>query len=268
MPAGGAERARELAACGADCVLLGDAAMHDSALLASLSAELGEGKVGVWVPARRMSVGWALDFECNADFRCLAPSRVTPAWEILSSTGQGTGTDAGWWIAQMLERGAAMAVVAVDIDDAGLNICAGLTEQFASRLWFTPLHDLEADLRPWVEYGHATNLVLPAIGRYDEAAAARTTRAFFLPPEDRCMRLRFGAFILVSCLFPGFAWAGQAALFDGAQLGETMKAGGFCCVVDAREEGRRKQRPIPFSVTYQDGLKLAARRLRRGGRGR
>ena len=72
------------------------------------------------------------------------------------------------------------------------------------------------------------------------------------------MRLRFGAIILVSCLFPGYAWAGQAALFDGAQLGETMKAGGFCCVVDAREEGRRKQRPIPFSVTYQDGLKLAA----------
>jgi hypothetical protein len=181
MPAGGAGRARELAACGADCVLLGDAAMRDSALLASLSAELGEGKVGVWVPARRMSVNWALDFECNADFRCLAPSRVTPAWEILSSTGQGTGTDAGWWIAQMLDRGAAMAVVAVDIDDAGLNVCAGLTEQFASRLWFTPLHDLEADLRPWVEYGHAANLVLPAIGRYDEAAAAALQEHFSSP---------------------------------------------------------------------------------------
>ena len=181
MPAGGAERARELITCGADCVLLGDAAMRDSALVAALSAELGEGKVGVWVPARRMSVNWALDFECNADFRCLAPSRVTPAWEILSSTGQGTGTDAGWWIAQMLDRGAAMAVVAVDIDDAGLNICAGLTEQFASRLWFTPLHDLEADLRPWVEYGHATNLVLPAIGRYDEAAAAALQEHFSSP---------------------------------------------------------------------------------------
>ena len=181
MPAGGAERARELIACGADCVLLGDAAMRDSALVAALSAELGEGKVGVWVPARRMSVSWGLDFECNADFRCLAPSRVTPAWEILSSAGQGTGTDAGWWIAQMFERGAAMAVVAVDIDDAGLNICAGLTEQFASRLWFTPLHNLEADLRPWVEYGHATNLVLPAIDRYDEAAAAALREALSSP---------------------------------------------------------------------------------------
>ena len=50
MPAGGAERAREFVACGADCVLLGDAAMRDSTLLPSLSAELGEGKVGIWVP--------------------------------------------------------------------------------------------------------------------------------------------------------------------------------------------------------------------------
>ena len=71
------------------------------------------------------------------------------------------------------------------------------------------------------------------------------------------MRLRFGAIVLVSCLFPGYACAGQAALFDGAQLSETMKSGGFCCVIDAREEGRRKQRPIPFAVTYHDGLKLA-----------
>jgi hypothetical protein len=179
-PAGNAARARELIACGADCVLLGDAVMRDSTLLASLNAELGEGKVGVWVPARRMGVSWALDFECNADFRCLAPSRVTPAWEILSSAGHATGTDAAWWIAQMLERGAAMALVAADIDDAGLNICAGLTEQFASRLWFTPLHDLEADVRPWVEYGQAANLVLPAIDRYDEAAVA-ALREHFAP---------------------------------------------------------------------------------------
>jgi hypothetical protein len=180
-PAGSAERARELIACGADCVLLGDAAMRDSALVPALSAALGEGKVGVWVPARRMSVSWSLDYECNADFRCIAPSRVTPAWEIVSSSGQGTGTDAAWWAGQMLERGAAMALMAVDMDDAGLNICAGLTERFASQLWFTPLHDLEADLTPWVEYGHAANLVLPATGRYDEAAVAALRDRFGLP---------------------------------------------------------------------------------------
>jgi hypothetical protein len=181
MPAGGTERARKLVACGADCVLLGDAAMRDSTLVTSLSAEFGEGRIGVWVPARRMSVSWGLDFECNADFRCLAPSRVTPAWEILSSTGQGTGTDAAWWAGQMLERGAAMALIAVDIDDAGLNICAELTERFASRLWFTPLNDLEADLGPWVQYGRAANLVLPAIDHYDEGAAAALKERFSLP---------------------------------------------------------------------------------------
>ena len=158
MPPGGAERTREPIACGVDCVLLGDAAMRDGTLVAALSAELGEGRIGVWVPVRRMSVSWSLDSECNVDFRCIAPSRVTPAWEILSSSGQGTGTDAAWWAGQMLERGAAMALMAVDMDDAGLNICAGLMERFASRLWFTPLHNLDADLEPWVEYGHAANL--------------------------------------------------------------------------------------------------------------
>jgi hypothetical protein len=99
----------------------------------------------------------------------------------VSSSGQGTGTDAAWWAGQMLERGAAMALMAVDMDDAGLNICAGLTERFASQLWFTPLHDLEADLTPWVEYGHAANLVLPATGRYDEAAVAALRDRFGLP---------------------------------------------------------------------------------------
>lgn len=71
------------------------------------------------------------------------------------------------------------------------------------------------------------------------------------------MRLRFGAIVLVSCLIPGFARA-EAALLDGAQLSERMNAGESCCVVDAREEGRRKQRPVPFALTYRDGLKLRA----------
>jgi hypothetical protein len=70
------------------------------------------------------------------------------------------------------------------------------------------------------------------------------------------MRVKLGAIIIVQCLLFGSAWAG-AALLDGAQLTANMKSGEFCCVIDAREEGRRKQRPIPFAVTYQDGLKLA-----------
>jgi hypothetical protein len=70
------------------------------------------------------------------------------------------------------------------------------------------------------------------------------------------MRLRLCAIILVSCLFPGFAVA-SAALLDGEQLSERMKGGEMCCVIDAREEGRRKQRPVRFAVTYQEGLKLS-----------
>ena len=168
----GLERARELAARGADRVLLGAAALRDGGLVASLCRELGAGRTGVWVPVRPMTVGWTLDFESNADFRCLAPSRVQPAWEVLTSDGRGAGVDAGWWIGKMLERGASMALAAVDVcDDASLNICAELMEQFGPRLWLTPLTHGATDLGPWVRYGHARNLVLPGIEHYDEAAA-------------------------------------------------------------------------------------------------
>jgi hypothetical protein len=52
-------------------------------------------------------------------------------------------------------------------------------------------------------------------------------------------------------------WAGQAQLVDGAMLKELLKKDQPCCVIDARDEGRRKQNPIPFSVTYQKGIKVA-----------
>lgn len=183
MPGGGRERARELARRGADCVLLGEAALRDSTLIPSLIAELGEGRAGVWVPARRMSVSWALDRDSNADFRCVAPSRPAPAWDVLDSQGNGTGTDAAWWTGEMLKRGAAMALHAVDMGDADLNICAGLTEEYGPRLWFTPLREPDADLRPWVQYGHVRNLVLPAGPRYgDEAVAA--LHGIVAPPAE------------------------------------------------------------------------------------
>ncbi len=72
------------------------------------------------------------------------------------------------------------------------------------------------------------------------------------------MRGALSAFAIVLCLLTAPAWAG-AALLDGAQLAEAMKAGEPCCVIDAREEGRRKQQPIPFALVYRDGLKLGAR---------
>lgn len=171
LRAAGRERARELMARGAARVLLGEAALLDSSLIETLSREFGAGKVGVWVPARRMEVNWALDFTSNADFRCVTPSYAKPAWEVLKSGGSRSGTDAGWWLGQMLERGASLALLGVDIaDDADLNLCADLVEQFGPRLWLTPLADFEVDLLPWVMYGQARNLAIPDIEHYDEAA--------------------------------------------------------------------------------------------------
>lgn len=171
LRAAGRERARELMARGAARVLLGEAALLDGSLIETLSKELGAEKVGVWVPARRLEVNWALDFTSNADFRCVTPSCAKPAWEVLKGDGSRSGTDAGWWLGQMLERGASLALLGVDIaDDTGLNLCAELVEQFGTRLWFTPLADFDADLLPWVLYGQARNLVIPDVEHCDEAA--------------------------------------------------------------------------------------------------
>ena len=176
LPRGGAERARELAARNADRVLLGDAAVGDSGIVAPLAEEFGEEWLGLWLPVRRMAVSWSLDTESNADFRCVTPSRVKPAWEILLSDGSATGTDASWWAGQMLARGAGTMLIAADLtSDADLNICAELAEQFADRLWLTPSTETVTDLRPWVEYGRVRNLVVPAGPAYDEMTLALTT---------------------------------------------------------------------------------------------
>ena len=174
----GRESACELMARGAARVLLGEAALLDSSLIETLSKELGADKVGVWVPALRMEVSWALDITSNADFRCVTPSCGKPAWEVLKSDGSRSGTDAGWWLGQMLEHGASLALLGADVaDDTGLNLCAELMEQFGTRLWLTPLMDLDADLLPWIRYGQARNLVIPDIENYDEAALTTLRRA-------------------------------------------------------------------------------------------
>jgi hypothetical protein len=176
LPRGNADRARELAARNAARVLLGDAAVRDSGIVAPLARELGEERLGLWLPVRRMAVSWSLDTESNADFRCITPSRVKPAWEILLSDGSATGTEAGWWTGQMLARGAGMVLIAAELTgDADLNICAELAEQFAGRLWLTPRTETAADLRPWVQYGHVRNLIIPAGPTYDEMALALAT---------------------------------------------------------------------------------------------
>lgn len=181
LPQGGAERARELARRNAARVILGDAALKDSSIVEPLAKEVGEGRIGIWLPVRRMSVSWALDFDSNADFRCLAPSRAKPAWEVLTDDGADTGTDALWWSRQMLERGVGLVIVAADLTgDSDLDICAELAEVLEKRLWLTPRSDRRADVRPWLQYGHVRNLVLPAC---DEAVIAELIDALTMSGE-------------------------------------------------------------------------------------
>lgn len=174
----GRERARELLERGAERVLPGEAALLDSSLIEHLSREFGSERVGVWVPARRLEVSWALDQHSNADFRCVTPSYAKSAWEVLKSDGSRSGTDAGWWLGQVLERGASLALLGADIaDDTDLNLCAELMEQFGTCLWLTPLANPEADLLPWIQFGQARNLAIPHGEHYDEAAMLALRRA-------------------------------------------------------------------------------------------
>lgn len=167
----GLERARELIARGAERVLAGEAALLDGGLIEAMVREFGAGRVGIWAPVQRLEVSWTLDIHSNADFRCVTPSCAKPAWEVLKSDGSRSGTDAGWWLGQMLARGASLALLGADIaDDSDLNLCAELVEQFSARLWLTPLENPEADLLPWVKFGQARNLVIPDSEHCGEAA--------------------------------------------------------------------------------------------------
>lgn len=178
LPAAGLDRARELLARNADQVLVGEAALLDSSLVERLSQEFGVDRVGVWVPVQRQAVSWALDTYSNADFRCVTPSVVKPAWEVLRCDGSSSGTHAGWWLGQMFERGASMAMFGVDMaDDADLNLCAELMEAWGSRVWLTPLANREPDLLPWIRFGQAHHLAIPDSERYDEAAILALRKA-------------------------------------------------------------------------------------------
>ncbi|MDD5404256.1 MAG: rhodanese-like domain-containing protein [Sulfuricella sp.] len=64
--------------------------------------------------------------------------------------------------------------------------------------------------------------------------------------------------IVLACALSVPAWAAQAELLDSAQLAEVLKKGQPCCVIDAREEGHRKQQPIPFAVIYNESIKPKA----------
>jgi len=133
----GEARARELLESGFAGVLLGEAAVRDFSVVDRLVCRFGGDRVGVAVGAVRLEVSWALDAESNADFRVMRPSHVLPDWELLLD-GRGSGVLLSWWLGRLFERGVARAVVGVDVlDDADLNILAGLVgEAFGERLAF------------------------------------------------------------------------------------------------------------------------------------
>ena len=161
LPWEGVARATELLAVGARRVLLGDAALVDASTVAALAATFGGERVGVYVPARRFEVSWSFDTSSNADFRVLTPSLGAPAWEVLRADGTPTGTQAFWWIGEMLARGASEVLLCVDIrDDADLNLCADGVERFGDRFWIGPLADPAPVLDEWRRYGHARQLAL------------------------------------------------------------------------------------------------------------
>lgn len=180
VPSRGAQRAAVLLAAGARRILLGEAALRDSSLVTTLNAEFGEGRTGVYVPARRLEVRWSFDTASNADFKVLTPSLGAPAWEVLLPDGTGTGTHALWWIGEMLGLGAAEALLRVDIrDDADLDLCADCVERFGQRLWIGPLADEAPAIPDWIALGHARQFALPpallaAHSQATDSAAARS----------------------------------------------------------------------------------------------
>lgn len=159
---GGADEARRLLSGGAPRVYLGEAALRDSAVIGQLAAEFGSGRIGVYVPARRMQANWSMDIVSNADFRVMTPSVCEPCLEVLRADGARSGTHAAWWIGEMFGLGASSALLRADFaDDDDLNILAGLTERWGDRLWLAPLHGTAPDFASWVGLGGATRLAVP-----------------------------------------------------------------------------------------------------------
>ena len=181
---GGEVRAEELLARGAARVLLSDAAMLDSTAVSRLIRRFDPELIGVALTARKRQVSWSLDMVSNADFRCLTPSFGKTGWEIVMSDGTASGTDAEWWVGEMLALGATMALIRVDMQDDDLNTCAGLVEAHGNKLWLSPWQHPDADLEPWVRYGQLRQLLLPEVNTRDEKEMARI-RAVALPEQEQ-----------------------------------------------------------------------------------
>ncbi|MBU0621829.1 MAG: hypothetical protein KJ795_08265 [Gammaproteobacteria bacterium] len=176
--------AANLLARGAERVLLGELALRDSGAVQRLSEQYGSEHIGVWLAAVKSGNSWAMADEApNAGFKCMYPSRAVPGWEMLDGAGATTSTDSEWWLQQMFELGATMALVCMDIHDDDLNICAGLNIAHEGKIWFTPLREPDIDLEPWVRWGKVRQLLLPEPNNRDEAEMARIAEAAMVLAE-------------------------------------------------------------------------------------
>ncbi len=180
LPAQNESRARGLLEMEVPIVFLGEAALHDSELVSRLVRQYGAGRIGVYLPVRRQQVSWTLETTSNADFKTFSPSHCEPAWEILLADGSRTGTLASWWLGAMFDRGAAAAMIRVDIsDDTDLNLCATLTELHAERLWFAPMTAGANRYADWRHWGKVARLAVPVadFDQHPDLQALKTTPA-------------------------------------------------------------------------------------------
>jgi hypothetical protein len=185
LRSGGEERVGELLARGAERVLLGDLALLDSTAVQRLIGQYGAEHIGIWVATRMANISWTLAERApNAGFKCMEPSVGVAGWDVLKSDGTPTGAGAEWWVGQMLALGATMALIAIDMNDDDLNICAGLILKHGNKLWFTPRLQPNIDLEPWVRWGQVRQLVLPAPNERDDAEMARVCEAAMVMVED------------------------------------------------------------------------------------
>ncbi len=161
-PRGEGERIASLLAAGAEQVLLGESALRDAAVVTAAVERHGPERIGVWLPVKRAVRQWGFDTTSNADFSVVTVANPLPRWLALLADGTVTDVDALWWARQMVAAGCATVLVSVqNPEDGDLLACAEMSEVLGQRFWLDAGSDDTEELRFWVRYGHARNLVLP-----------------------------------------------------------------------------------------------------------
>lgn len=162
-PRADAGRIDELLAAGVEQVLLGESVLQDGSLVTGAVARHGGERIGVWLPVCRAQASWGFDTTSNADFSVVAVTNPVPRWVALLTDRSATDVDAQWWAGEMIAAGCTTVLVSVAApEDDDLLACAEMAEIAAECFWLDPgSADIE-ELRFWVRYGQARQLVLPA----------------------------------------------------------------------------------------------------------